>query len=93
MIEFYKLFLLYTNAAHKFPVYGTIKCYCILLYCIFVFVTIYWIEQFMECDCVLCLIIIIFFFLIFQVEHDTNSTCCKMRVFFQLNWRKESEMP
>ena len=27
-------FLLYTNAVHKFPVYGTIKCYCIALHCI-----------------------------------------------------------
>ena len=24
----------YSNAAHKFPVYGTIKFYCIVLYCI-----------------------------------------------------------
>ena len=24
----------YSNAAHKFPVYGTIKLYCIVLYCI-----------------------------------------------------------
>ena len=24
----------YSNAVHKFPVYGTIKLYCIVLYCI-----------------------------------------------------------
>ena len=23
----------YSNAVHKFPVFGTIKCYCIVLYC------------------------------------------------------------
>ena len=28
----------YSNAVHKFPVYGTIKLYCIVLYCI----VLYW---------------------------------------------------
>ena len=28
----------YSNAAHKFPVYGTIKLYCIVLYCIVILV-------------------------------------------------------
>ena len=28
----------YSNAAHKFPVYGTIKFYCIVLYCIVYYV-------------------------------------------------------
>ena len=32
MFVFYKLF--YSNAVHTFPVYGTIKCYCIVLHCI-----------------------------------------------------------
>ena len=32
----------YSNAAHKFPVYGTIKFYCIVvLYCIVLYILVY----------------------------------------------------
>ena len=34
----------YSNAAHKFPVYGTIKFYCIVLYCIGVYHVQSWNE-------------------------------------------------
>ena len=37
-IAFYKLFF-YLNAVHEFPVYGTIKLYCIVLYCIVLYLT------------------------------------------------------
>ena len=35
-IVFYNFFFFFflLNAVHKFPVYGTIKCYCIVLYCL-----------------------------------------------------------
>ena len=31
----------YSNAAHKFPVYGTIKFYCIVLYCIVLYCIVF----------------------------------------------------
>ena len=32
-LYFITFFFFLWNAVHKFPVYGTIKCYCIVLYC------------------------------------------------------------
>ena len=62
----------YSNAAHKFPVYGTIKLYCIVLYCIVLYcIVLYCIVLY--CIVLYCIVLYCIVLYCIVVPHPHNN--------------------